>query len=134
MRQTRQAIVRMLLSEKRATQPAFYGEVFNRKQRGKLRTAMQVSLDEEVGMLRMAILAFHQQVQRGAEPEKVSQMSESLNVLGLACTRLARLINISQALHESDGSDMLARFDAVMQPLLFDMQSWNGMSQEGGQA
>ena len=92
------AQIRALLSDERAQQPDFYLHHFNADQRAELAAAARKTLDDEVVMLRTAIKRFFQAVRREEDADAIERMADSLNTLGLSCSRLGNVLKINQAL------------------------------------
>lgn len=92
------AQIRALLSDERAQQPDFYLHHFNADQRAELAAAARKTLDDEVVMLRTAIKSFFQAVRREEDADAIERMADSLNLLGLSCSRLGNVLKINQAL------------------------------------
>ena len=109
------AQIRALLSDERAQQPDFYLHHFNADQRAELAAAARKTLDDEVVMLRMAIKSFFQAVRREEDADAIERMADSLNLLGLSCSRLGNVLKINQALQ---GAAQTNEKDALYDELL----------------
>jgi hypothetical protein len=77
---------------------------FNADQRAELAAAARKTLDDEVVMLRTAIKGFFQAVRREEDADAIERMADSLNLLGLSCSRwgmCSRSIRLCKAQHKA---------------------------------
>ena len=96
-----QKLVRMMLEDERYVQPSLYNEFYSAAERRDLHKAFNKTLWEEIVMMRTALKRFFGLMQGQKDPELLAQVTESVQTLGLACTRLARLMQINQLLQAS---------------------------------
>ena len=96
-----QKLVRMMLEDERYVQPSLYNEFYSAAERRDLHKALNKTLWEEIVMMRTALKRFFGLMQGQKDPELLAQVTESVQTLGLACTRLGRLMQINQLLQDS---------------------------------
>lgn len=115
------AQIRALLSDERAQQPDFYLKHFNADQRAELAAAARKTLDDEIVMLRMAIKRFFQAAHQEEDADALERMADSLNLLGLSCSRLGNVLKINHALQNSaQNGEKDALYAELMNSLALD--------------
>lgn len=96
-----QRLVRMMLEDERYVQPSLYNEFYSAAERRDLHKALNKTLWEEIVMMRTALKRFFGLLQKEEDAERLKSLTDSIQALGLACTRLARLMQINQLLQAS---------------------------------
>ncbi|HRS75225.1 MAG TPA: hypothetical protein P5282_09830, partial [Anaerolineaceae bacterium] len=83
--------------------------------------AARKTLDDEVVMLRTAIKGFFQAVRREEDADAIERMADSLNLLGLSCSRLGNVLKINQALQgAAQSSEKDALYAELMERLALE--------------
>ena len=117
-----QELMRMLLSDERARQPGFYEGHLTPKERKDLAKTLNETMWEEIGLLRTAIKKFHGASTRGTDANEAQRLEDDLQVLGISCTRLARVMQVNQALRADQPESMDSAINQALAALLDDMK------------
>ena len=131
MTKQNQELIRMLLSDERARQAEFYNEHFTPKERKDLAKTLNETMWEEIGLLRTAIKKFHGASSRGEDLKKAQRLEDDLQVLGISCTRLARVMQVNQALRAGQPEPMNSAITQALAALLDDMKQKDDKSSQG---
>jgi len=106
----------------------YYVEHFTRAEMADLDRALGESLRGEIGMLRVVMRRFFERA--AAESDDFDILADALRVLGLSCTRLAKVIQTERSLQDrraDELGDALARsMAAVLDELNHAGLSGNG--------
>jgi len=136
MTKQNQELIRMLLSDERARQAEFYNdEHFTPKERKDLAKTLNETMWEEIGLLRTAIKKFHGASTRGKDAKEAQRLEDDLQVLGISCTRLARVMQVNKAvmqvnkaLRAGQPEPMDSAISQAIAALLDDMKQKEGES------
>jgi hypothetical protein len=109
----------------------FYIEHFTRAEMADLDRALGESLQGEIGMLRVIMRRFFERAAQEAEDLEV--LADALRVLGLSCTRLARVIQTEKSLQDKHADQLGEALTRSMAAVLDELGSsrLNGTG-EGG--
>jgi hypothetical protein len=108
-------------------------EHFTKAELADLDRALGQSLLGEIGMLRVVMRRFFERAAH--EAEELDALAEVIRVLGLSCTRLARLIQTDQGLEDKRADELGDSLTHAMAAVLEEMGSagLNGHSMEESQ-
>ncbi len=101
--------------------PGFYIEHFTRAEVADLEHALGESLRGEIGMLRVIMRRFFERAAEEAEDLKV--LADALRVLGLSCTRLARVIQTEKHLQDKRADELGEALSRSMAAVLEELGS-----------
>ena len=101
--------------------PGFYFEHFTRAEVADLERALGDSLRGEIGMLRVIMRRFFERAAEEAEDLKV--LADALRVLGLSCTRLARVIQTEKNLQDKRADELGEALSRSMAAVLEELGS-----------
>ena len=82
----------------------FYEEYFTRAELADLDRALNDSLQGEIGMLRVVMRRFFERAAQ--EADDLMALADVLQVLGMSCGRLARLVNTELSLHDKRADEL----------------------------
>ena len=128
MTKQNQELMRMLLSDERTRKPGFYEGYLTAKERKDLAKTLNETMWEEIGLLRTAIKKFHSASTRGTDVNEAQRLEDALKVLGISCTRLARVMQVNQALRADQPESMDSAINQALASLLDDMNQKDGKS------
>ena len=91
----------------------------------RLQLAKEASanLDSEIEMLRKTMADFRRAVYSKGRESYPEDLSKSLDLLGLTCSRLSNLMRVNIILHLNDQSSWVRQFNTQMQELLQEWES-----------
>ena len=121
-----------MASRKRPVDEAgFYTEYFTRAEVADLERALGESLRGEIGMLRVIMRRFFERA--AEETEDIKVLADALRVLGLSCTRLAKVIQTEQSLGDKRTDELGEALSRSMAAVLDELGS-SGLNHnlEGG--
>jgi hypothetical protein len=101
--------------------PGFYIEHFTRAEVADLERALGDSLRGEIGMLRVIMRRFFERAAQESEDLKV--LADALRVLGLSCTRLARVIQTEKRLQDKRADELGEALSRSMAAVLDELGS-----------
>ena len=101
--------------------PGFYIEHFTRAEVADLERALGDSLRGEIGMLRVIMRRFFERAAEEANDLKV--LADALRVLGLSCTRLARVIQTEKNLQDKRADELGEALSRSMAAVLEELGS-----------
>jgi hypothetical protein len=101
--------------------PGFYIEHFTRAEVADLERALGDSLRGEIGMLRVIMRRFFERAAQESEDLKV--LADALRVLGLSCTRLARVIQTEKRLQDKRADELGDALSRSMAAVLEELGS-----------
>jgi galactokinase len=110
----------------------FYMEHFTRAEIADLDRALGQSLGGEISMLRIVMRRFFQKAAH--EAEDLEMLADALRILGLSCSRLARIIQTENKLQDRRMDELGDVLNASMTAVLEEMNhSRLGQQSQGGQ-
>ena len=122
----------MMTKAKQADEVGFYVEHFTPAEMSDLEAALGDSLRGEIGMLRVIMRRFFERA--ADEADDFQALANSLRVLGMSCTRLAKVIQTERSLQDKRADELGDALSRSMAAVLEEMGSLglNG-KQEGCQ-
>jgi hypothetical protein len=99
----------------------YYTEHFTRGEIADLERALGESLQGEIGMLRVIMRRFFERAAQEAEDLKV--LADALRVLGLSCTRLAKVIQTEKSLQDKRADQLGEALSRSMAAVLEELGS-----------
>ena len=118
-----QQLVRMMLDEEHAKDPTFYNDNFTAKQRRDVSQALEKTLWDEIVMLRTCMKNFYGVIRKRPETEEAQRLANTLQLISLSCTRLARVMQVNQALQLNQPDPMDNSINQALQNILDDWKS-----------
>ena len=118
-----QQLVRMMLDEEHAKDPTFYNDNFTAKQRRDVSQALKKTLWDEIVMLRTCMKSFYGVIRKRPETEEAQRLANTLQLISLSCTRLARVMQVNQALQLNQPDPMDNSINQALQNILDDWKS-----------
>lgn len=111
------------MAAKKQSRPeaGFYIEHFTKAELTDLDRALGQSLLGEIGMLRVVMRRFFERAAH--EAEELDALAEVIRVLGLSCTRLARVIQTEQRLQDKHADELGDSLTRAMAAVLEEMGS-----------
>jgi hypothetical protein len=111
------------MTAKKQSRPeaGFYIEYFTKAELTDLDRALGQSLLGEIGMLRVVMRRFFERAAH--EAEDLNVLAEVIRVLGLSCTRLARVIQTEQGLQDKRADELGDSLTRAMAAVLEEMGS-----------
>jgi len=82
----------------------YYTGHFTRAEMADLDRALGDSLRGEIGMLRVVMRRFFERV--AEEADDIKALADALRVLGLSCTRLARVVQTERQLQDTQADEL----------------------------
>jgi hypothetical protein len=121
----------MMAIQKQPGDAGFYAAHFTRAEMADIDQALGESLCGEIGMLRVAMRRFFEKAAQEADDLQV--LADVLQVLGLSCSRLAKMIQTERSLQDKQGDALGEALAQSMAAVLEEMSSvgLNGQA-EGG--
>ncbi len=110
----------------------FYIEHFTKAELADLDRALGQSLLGEIGMLRVVMRRFFERAAH--EAEELDALAEVIRVLGLSCTRLARVIKTEQGLQDTRADELGDSLTNAMAAVLEEMGNAGLNGQNNGEA
>jgi hypothetical protein len=114
--------------------PNFYVEHFTRAELADLDRALGDSLRGEIGMLRVVMRRFFERA--AEEADDLKSMANALQVLGLSCGRLAKIIQTEHSLQDRQSDELGEALSRSMAAVLDEMNhsglNGNGEGGRGG--
>ena len=108
----------------------FYVEFFTRSELADLERALGDSLQGEIGMLRVVMRRFFERAAREADDLKA--LSDALRVLGISCTRLARIIQTEKSLVDRRADELGDALSRSLAAVLEELQDASLSAHESG--
>ena len=110
----------------------FYIEHFTRAELADLDQALGESLRGEIGMLRVVMRRFFERCAQEADDLKM--MAQALQVLGLSCGRLAKVIQTERGMQDTRADELGEALSRSMAAVLDELNqtSLNGNGEGGG--
>ena len=99
----------------------FYVEHFTRAELADLDRALNDSLQGEIGMLRVVMRRFFERAAQEADDLKA--LADVLRVLGLSCSRLAKVIQTERDFQDKHGDDLGEALSRSMEAVLEELRS-----------
>ena len=99
----------------------FYVEHFTRGELADLDRALNDSLQGEIGMLRVVMRRFFERAAQEADDLKA--LADVLRVLGLSCSRLAKVIQTERDFQDKHGDDLGEALSRSMEAVLEELRS-----------
>ena len=87
-----------------ADEVGFYVEHFTKAEMADLDRALNESLRGEIGMLRVVMRRFFERT--AEEADDLKALANALSVLGLSCSRLAKMIQAEQGLQDQRADEL----------------------------
>ncbi len=116
------------------SETGFYVEHFTRAELADLDRALGESLRGEIGMLRVVMRRFFERASH--ETDDLKMMAHALQVLGLSCSRLARIIQTEHGLQDRQADELGEALSRSMAAVLEEMNTTglngNGEGGSGG--
>ena len=108
----------------------FYVEFFTRAELADLERALGDSLQGEIGMLRVVMRRFFERAAQEADDLKA--LSDVLRVLGMSCTRLARIIQTENSIHDTRADELGDALSRSLAAVLEELESTSLSSNGSG--
>jgi hypothetical protein len=118
----------MASSKKPDIDAGFYIEHFTKGEMADLDRALGESLQGEIGMLRVIMRRFFERAAQ--EAEDLNVLSDALRVLGLSCTRLAKVIQTEKSLQDKRADELGEALSRSMAAVLEEL-GHSGLNGEG---
>jgi hypothetical protein len=99
----------------------FYVEHFTRAEMRDLDRALGESLQGEIGMLRMTMRRFFERA--AEEANDMDALADVLRVLGLSCTRLAKIIQTERSMQDKRADELGEALTRSMAAVLEELNS-----------
>lgn len=99
----------------------FYVEHFTRAEMADLDRALGESLSGEIGMLRVVMRRFFERAAQEANDLEV--LADALRVLGLSCTRLAKVIQTERRLQDKKADELGEALSRSMAAVLEELNN-----------
>jgi len=115
-----------LLSNEQGLDAGYYDAHYTAKERRQLSNALNQTLWEEVVLFRTCIKKFFGLTNKNTEQLDLEALSGVVNTLGLSCTRLARVMQVNQALAPAGGEKSEAMISEVLGRMLEEWESEDG--------
>ena len=107
----------------------FYVENFTRAEMRDLDRALGESLQGEIGMLRMIMRRFFERAAQ--EADDMDALADVLRVLGLSCTRLAKVIQTERSMADKRADELADALTQSMTAVLEELSSASLKSNTG---
>jgi hypothetical protein len=120
--------VRAILSNEQGLDAGYYAAHYTARERRQLSKALNQTLWEEVVLFRTCIKKFFGLTARNSEQLDLQALSGVVDTLGLSCTRLARMMQVNQALAPAKADQSEAMINEVLGRLL---DEWEGEEVKG---
>ena len=104
----------------------FYIEHFTRAELADLDRALNDSLQGEIGMLRIVMRRFFERAAQEADDLKA--LADVLRVLGLSCSRLAKVIQTERSFQDKRADDLGDALSRSMNAVLEELRNSNPVS------
>ena len=101
----------------------FYVEHFTRAELADLDRALNDSLQGEIGMLRIVMRRFFERAAQEADDLKA--LADVLRVLGLSCSRLAKVIQTERSFQDKRADDLGDALSRSMNAVLEELRNTN---------
>jgi len=101
----------------------FYVENFTRAELADLDRALNDSLQGEIGMLRIVMRRFFERAAQEADDLKA--LADVLRVLGLSCSRLAKVIQTERSFQDKRADDLGDALSRSMNAVLEELRNTN---------
>lgn len=121
--------VRLLLSDEQGLDAGYYAGHYTAKERRQLSKALSRTLWEEVALFRTCIKKFFGLTTMNTDQLDLQALSGVVNTLGLSCTRLARVMQVNQALTSANGDRSEGMISEVLGRML---EEWEGEEDSTG--
>ena len=108
----------------------FYVEHFTRAEMADLDRALGESLRGEIGMLRVVMRRFFERA--AEEAEDLNILADALRVLGLSCTRLAKMLQTERSLQDKRADELGEALSRSMEAVLEELSNVNLGKDEKG--
>ena len=108
----------------------FYVETFTRAEMADLERALGDSLRGEIGMLRVVMRRFFERAAQ--EADDLQALADALRVLGLSCTRLAKILQTEKSLGDKRADELSEALTLSMGAVLEELKSASLGSRTGG--
>lgn len=99
----------------------FYVEFFTRAEMADLERALGESLRGEIGMLRVVMRRFFERAAQEADDLKA--LADALRVLGMSCTRLAKVLQTEKSLGDKRADELSEALSLSMAAVLEELKS-----------
>ena len=106
----------------------YYSGHFTRAEMADLDRALGDSLRGEIGMLRVVMRRFFERV--AEEADDIKALADALRLLGMSCTRLARVVQAERQLQGSQTDELGAALTRSMAAVLDELR--DATHSEGG--
>jgi hypothetical protein len=108
----------------------FYVEHFTRAEMADLDRALGESLRGEIGMLRVVMRRFFERA--AEEADDLNILADALRVLGLSCTRLAKMLQTERSLQDKRADELGEALSRSMEAVLEELSNVNLGKDEKG--
>lgn len=109
----------------------FYVEHFTRAEMRDLDRALGESLQGEIGMLRMIMRRFFERAAQ--EADDMDALADVLRVLGLSCSRLAKIIQTERSMQDKRTDELGEALTRSLGAVLEELNSASLKTRDGGQ-
>ncbi len=110
----------------------FYVEHFTRAEMADLDRALGESLRGEIGMLRIVMRRFFERAAQDADD--TNALADALRLLGLSCTRLAKVIQTERSLQDKHADELSQALSRSMTAVLEELKVAGLNAHEKGSA
>jgi hypothetical protein len=119
----------MMAKKRPEGEVGFYVEHFTRAEMADLDRALGESLRGEIGMLRVVMRRFFERAAHEADDLEV--LADALRVLGLSCSRLAKVIQTERSLQDKRADELGEALTRSLAAVLEELSS-AGLNDHGG--
>ena len=114
--------IRLLLSET-PHPPGYYDSQYSARERRQLGKALNETLWDEIALFRSYIRKFFAMQAGNPDPAGLESLVRNLDLLGLSCTRLARVMQVNHSISPRQEDDEEGMLNQVLGSLLLE---WEG--------
>ena len=120
----------MTAKKRPEVEAGFYVEHFTRAELADLDRALGESLRGEIGMLRVVMRRFFER--SAEEADDFDALADALRVLGLSCSRLAKVIQTERSLQDEKADELGEALSRSLAAVLEELSNTGLGSQENG--
>jgi len=111
----------MMAKQPAGNEAGYYTEHFTKAELADLDRALGESLMGEIGMLRVMMRRFFEQA--ASEADDLDALADVLRLLGMSCTRLAKVIQTEHSLQDKRADELGDSLTRAMSAVLEEMGS-----------
>ncbi len=113
-------IIRKVFSDDRFIDPGFYSKYFTRSELQEVSDALNTSLNSEISLIRTMLKRLFAAAREAGED--FEQSLNLINVLGLTCIRLSRLIEANRAMQMEKETQIHNALNLALSDIVADWQ------------